>query len=203
MSEARSGMSGMSGDGLAAYFKFAERGTTLATEARAGVTTFMVMAYIIFLNPAILSAAGIDVPAAAAATALVAGIMTIAMGVVANYPLALAAGLGINGVVAFTLVLGKGLTLPGAMGVIVLEGIVVTVLVLAGLREAIMNAVPLALKRSIGVGIGLFILFIGFVNGGFIVVPAGRRSAGRRSHSRRRPPTSSSCSAWRSRSRCT
>jgi AGZA family xanthine/uracil permease-like MFS transporter len=163
----------MSSDGLAAYFKFAERGTDLVTEARAGLTTFMVMAYIIFLNPSILSAAGINVPAAAAATALVAGVMTIAMGVAANYPLALAAGLGINGVVAFTLVLGKGLTLPGAMGVIVLEGIVVTILVVAGLREAIMNAVPLALKRSIGVGIGLFILFIGFVNGGFIVVPQG------------------------------
>jgi AGZA family xanthine/uracil permease-like MFS transporter len=170
VTEARSGMSG---DGLAAYFKFAERGTTMATEARAGATTFMVMAYIIFLNPAILSAAGIDVPAAAAATALIAGVMTILMGVVANYPLALAAGLGINGVVAFTLVLGQKLTLPGAMGVIVLEGIVVTVLVLVGLREAIMDAVPLALKRSIGVGIGLFILFIGFVNGGLIVVPEG------------------------------
>jgi AGZA family xanthine/uracil permease-like MFS transporter len=168
-----SGTAGAAGDGLAAYFKFAERGTDLVTEARAGLTTFMVMAYIIFLNPSILSAAGIDVPAAAAATALVAGVMTILMGVVGNYPLALAAGLGINGVVAFTLVLGKGLTLPGAMGVIVLEGIVVTVLVLAGLREAIMDAVPLALKRSIGVGIGLFILFIGFVNGGFIVVPEG------------------------------
>ncbi|MGZ8502340.1 MAG: NCS2 family permease, partial [Candidatus Limnocylindrales bacterium] len=92
-------------DAIASYFKFSERETNLATEAKAGLTTFMVMAYIIFLNPAILSAAGIDVPSAAAATALVAGIMTIAMGVVSNYPLALAAGLGINGVVAFTLVL--------------------------------------------------------------------------------------------------
>jgi AGZA family xanthine/uracil permease-like MFS transporter len=159
--------------GLAGYFKFAERGTDLLTEARAGLTTFMVMAYIIFLNPAILSAAGIDVPAAAAATALVAGIMTIAMGLVSNYPLALAAGLGINGVVAFGLVLTRGLTLPGAMGVIVLEGLAVTFFVVIGLREAIMNAVPLALKRSIGVGIGLFILFIGFVNGGLIVSPEG------------------------------
>jgi AGZA family xanthine/uracil permease-like MFS transporter len=160
-------------DGIASYFKFAERGTTFGTEVRAGVTTFMVMAYIIFLNPGILSAAGLDPVAGAAATALVAGIMTILMGVIANYPLALAAGLGINAVVAFTLVLGKGLTLPGAMGVIVLEGVVVTVLVLVGLREAIMNAVPLALKRAIGVGIGLFILFIGFVNGGAIVSPEG------------------------------
>ena len=155
------------------YFKFAERGTTLGTEVRAGVTTFMVMAYIIFLNPGILSAAGLDPVAGAAATALIAGIMTITMGLVGNYPLALAAGLGINGVVAFTLVLGQGLSLPGAMGVIVLEGVVVTVLVLVGLREAIMSAVPLALKRAIGVGIGLFILFIGFVNGGAIVSPEG------------------------------
>jgi adenine/guanine/hypoxanthine permease len=160
-------------EAISSYFKFGERGTSLATEARAGLTTFMVMAYIIFLNPAILSAAGIDVPAAAAATALVAGIMTIAMGLVGNYPLAIAAGLGINGVVAFGLVLGRGLTLPGAMGVIVWEGLVITVLVVIGAREAIMDAVPLSLKRAIGVGIGLFILFIGFVNGGMIVSPQG------------------------------
>jgi AGZA family xanthine/uracil permease-like MFS transporter len=94
------------------------------------------------------------------------------MGVVANYPFALAAGLGINAIVAFSLI-GRGLTPAGAMGVIVLEGLIVTVLVLAGLREAIMNAVPLALKRSIGVGIGLFILFIGFANGGLIVAGGG------------------------------
>lgn len=160
-------------DAITSYFRFGERGTDLGTEARAGLTTFMVMAYIIFLNPSILAAAGIDQPAAAAATALVAGIMTIAMGVVGNYPLAIAAGLGINGVVAFTLVLGDKLTLPGAMGVIVIEGAVITLLVVVGLREAIMAAVPLALKRAIGVGIGLFILFIGFVNGGLIKSPEG------------------------------
>jgi adenine/guanine/hypoxanthine permease len=161
------------GGAIAEYFGFAERGTTFATEIRAGVTTFMVMAYIIFVNPSILSNAGMDPVATAAATALIAGIMTIAMGVVANYPLALAAGLGINGIVAFTLVLGKGLTWQGAMGVIFLEGVVITALVAVGLREAIMNAVPLALKRSIGVGIGLFILFIGFVNAGLIRSPEG------------------------------
>ncbi len=155
-------------DTVESYFKFAERGTTFGTEVRAGITTFMVMAYIIFLNPAILSAAGLDPVAGAAATALIAGIMTIAMGLIGNYPLALAAGLGINGVVAFSLVLGQGLTLAGAMGVIVIEGLVITVLVLVGLREAVMKAVPLSLKRAIGVGIGLFILFIGFVNGGAI-----------------------------------
>jgi AGZA family xanthine/uracil permease-like MFS transporter len=95
------------------------------------------------------------------------------MGIVGRYPLALAAGLGINAIVAFTLIAGKGLTVAGAMGVIVIEGLVITILVVIGLREAIMAAVPLALKRSIGVGIGLFILFIGFVNGGLIVAPQG------------------------------
>ena len=162
---------------VARYFKFAERGTNIVTESRAGLTTFMVMAYIIFVNPSILGAGfGLkpeQLAAYAAATALIAGIMTIAMGVVGNYPLALAAGLGINAIVAFTLVAGKGLTPAGAMGVIVLEGVAITVLVVIGLREAIMAAVPLALKRSIGVGIGLFILFIGFVNGGLIITPQG------------------------------
>jgi len=162
--------------GLSDYFRFAERGTDLVTEARAGVTTFFVMAYIIFVNASILGAGfGLDDSgkiAVSAATALVAGIMTIAMGVVANYPLALAAGLGINGVVAFSLT-AKGLSPAGAMGVIVTEGILVTLLVLVGFREAVMDAVPLALKRAIGVGIGLFILFIGFVNGGFIASPEG------------------------------
>ena len=135
------------------------------------------MAYIIFLNPLILSNMFPEgspdreafIPAASAATALVAGILTITMGVVANYPIALAAGLGLNAIVAFTLVLGLGLSPAGAMGVIVLEGVIILALVLVGLREAIMDAIPLALKRAIGVGIGLFILFIGFVDGGLIV----------------------------------
>jgi AGZA family xanthine/uracil permease-like MFS transporter len=156
------------------FFRLSERGTTVGTEVRAGVTTFLVMAYIIFLNPLILSnmfpeaERGGFIVAASAATALLAGILTIAMGVVSNYPIALAAGLGINAIVAFTLVLGLGLSPAGAMGVIVIEGLIVLVLVIVGLREAIMNAVPLALKRAIGVGIGLFILFIGFVDGGLI-----------------------------------
>jgi adenine/guanine/hypoxanthine permease len=167
--------------GIAEYFRFAERGTNFATEVKAGVTTFMVMAYILFLNPNILSnmflpdQAAVDAfkAPAAAATALVAGVMSIAMGVVANVPIALAAGLGINALVAFALVLGAGLTPQGAMGVIVLEGVIVLLLVLVGLREAIMNAVPVSLKRAIAVGIGLFILFIGFVDGGIISKTAG------------------------------
>ena len=159
--------------GLDSFFKLTERGTTVGTEVKAGITTFMVMAYIIFVNPAILSNAGVPVGAAAAATALVAGLLTIAMGLWANYPIALAAGLGINGIVAFGLVLGSGLTWQGAMGVIVIEGLVILALVVLGLREAIMNAVPLSLKRAIGVGIGLFILFIGFFDGGLITAGEG------------------------------
>ncbi len=168
--------------GIAGYFKFAERGTDFATEVKAGVTTFLVMAYILFVNPFILAnmvglpgspEAQAYIPAAAAATALIAGLLTIAMGLVANVPLAMAAGLGINGLVAFSLVLTQGLTPAGAMGVIVLEGLLVTVLVLVGLREAIMRAVPMALKRAIGVGIGLFILFIGFIDAGIIVKTGG------------------------------
>ena len=166
------------GGGLDSFFKLTERGTTVGTEVKAGLATFMVMSYILFLNPAILSSMFIPqgeqavldfVAPAAAATALVAGVLSIAMGIVSNYPIALAAGLGINGAVAFGLVLTTGLTPAGAMGVIVLEGLVVLVLVLVGLREAIMNAVPIGLKRAIGVGIGLFILFIGLVDAGVII----------------------------------
>jgi len=137
--------------GFSGYFKFAERGTTPGTEARAGLTTFMVMAYIIFLNGNIIAKPlGLDPVAVSAGTALIAGIMTIAMGVISNYPFALAAGLGINAIVAFSLT-AQGLDGAGAMGVIVLEGVAITVLVAVGLREAIMNAVPITLKRSIGV----------------------------------------------------
>ncbi|MEX1133774.1 MAG: NCS2 family permease [Acidimicrobiia bacterium] len=154
--------------GLDGFFKLSERGTSVGTEIRAGFTTFLVMAYIIFVNPTILGEAGFDPAAVGAGTALVAGLLCILMGVVANVPLAMAAGLGINAAVAFGLVIGQELTPEGAMGVIVLEGLVVTLLVVVGLREAIMNAVPLSLKRAIGVGIGLFILFIGFESGGLI-----------------------------------
>jgi AGZA family xanthine/uracil permease-like MFS transporter len=160
------------GNAIAEYFRFAERGTDFATEIRAGVTTFMVMAYIIFVNANILSdpkGAAMDKIAVAAATALVAGIMTIVMGVVGKYPFALAAGLGINGIVSYTLATKIGW--QAAMGVIFWEGLVVTVFVLVGFREAVMDAIPLSLKRAIGVGIGLFILFIGFVNGGLIATP--------------------------------
>jgi AGZA family xanthine/uracil permease-like MFS transporter len=151
------------------FFKLQERGTDVGTEIRAGVTTFLVMVYIVALNPAIIAGPlKLDPVAVAAGTALVAGIMTLAMGLLTNYPFALAAGLGLNAVVAFSLP-ALGMTPAQAMGVIVIEGLFITLLVIVGLREAIMNAVPLGLKRAIGVGIGLFILFIGFWEGGMIV----------------------------------
>jgi adenine/guanine/hypoxanthine permease len=158
------------------YFGFTQRGSSVAGEVRSGLTTFMVMAYIIFVNPAILSFAGVPAlqgqgpPFAAvqAATCLVAGVMTVAMGLVTNYPLALASGMGLNAAVAFQLVAGLKLPWPAAMGVVFLEGAAITFLVLTGFREAIMNAIPLALKRAIGAGIGLFILFIGLVSAGVV-----------------------------------
>ena len=158
----------MAQTGLDSYFKVSERGSSVSTEVRAGVTTFLVMAYILFVNADILGATGLDPVAVAAGTALVAGVLSIAMGVIANHPIALAAGLGINAAVAFGLVLTDGLTAEGAMGVILWEGILVTILVVLGLREAVMAAIPDSLKYSIGVGIGLFILFIGLVNGGLV-----------------------------------
>ena len=159
-------------------FGLARAGATVGGEIRGGLTTFMVMAYIIFVNPAILGFAGVPAlqgqgpPFAAtqAATCLVAGVMTIVMGLAANYPLALASGMGLNAAVAFQLVAGMKLPWQAAMGVVFLEGAVITVLVLTGLREAIMNAIPASLKRAIGVGIGLFILFIG-LNAAGIVKP--------------------------------
>jgi adenine/guanine/hypoxanthine permease len=161
---------------LERYFGLSTQGTTVGREARAGLTTFMVMAYIIFVNPAILSFAGVPglegqgAPFAAtqAATCLVAGVMTLVMGLVTNYPLALASGMGLNAVVAFQLIAGLKLPWQAAMGVIFLEGLAITVLVLTGFREAIMNAIPLALKQAISVGIGLFILFIGLVSAGIV-----------------------------------
>ena len=155
-------------------FQLTQRDTTVRTEVVAGVTTFMTMAYILFVNPQILG--GGD-PATFAplltVTALVAGVMTIAMGAFANYPFAIASGLGLNAVVAFQLVGIEGLSLPEAMGVVVAEGVLITILVLTGFREAVLNAIPLELKKAIGAGIGLFITIIGFASSGIVVPGPG------------------------------
>jgi AGZA family xanthine/uracil permease-like MFS transporter len=158
-------------------FRFAENGTTLARDTMAGVTTFIVMSYIIFVNPAILSfagvkgleGAGLPFDGVLASTCLVAGVMTILMGLVTNRAYAIAPGLGLNAVVAFTLVAGEGLGFPEAMGIVVMEGALVTALVIVGMREKVMEAIPLELKKAIAIGIGLFIAFIGLVNSGLIV----------------------------------
>lgn len=159
--------------GLDGYFGITERGSTVRTEVVAGVTTFMTMAYILFLNPLILSGPDregttLSPTALLTVTALAAGIMTIAMGAYAKYPFAIAAGLGLNAVVANQLVVANNLSWPEAMGVIVVEGVIILVLVLTKFRQAVMDAVPLGLKHAIPVGIGLFITVIGFVDAGFV-----------------------------------
>ncbi len=158
------------------YFKLNDLRTNVRTEVLAGITTFLTMSYIIFLNPNILGLVGnpdwlgkgLPISAALTATCLAAGIMSIAMGLFTNYPFALAPGLGLNAIVAYQMVVGMGLSWPSAMGVIVLEGIIITILVVTGFREAVMNAIPLSLKQAISVGIGLFIAFIGLVDAGFV-----------------------------------
>src|SRR3954447_6356123 len=158
-----------SGSALERFFSIRERGTTVRTELLGGFVTFLTMAYIVFVNPAILSAAGMPLNALVVATALAAAIFSAAMGLVANLPFALASGLGLNAVVAFDLILGRKLPWPVAMSCIVIEGLIALVLVLAGLREAIMRAIPHEIKLSIGVGIGLFITLVGLRDGGLTV----------------------------------
>src|SRR5258706_15398325 len=170
----------MAGASLEWWFGFTERRTDLATEVRAGVTTFMVMAYIIFVNPIVLGYAGVPglegkglpFSPTLTVTCLTAGVLSIAMGLASNYPFALAPGMGLNAVVAFELVAGRGLTWPQAMTIVLLEGVVITVLVLTRFREAMLEAVPLGLKRASSVGLVLFIAFIGFFTAGFVVKPA-------------------------------
>ena len=170
-------MSTIESSALGRRFRFAQNGTTVARDTVAGLTTFIVMSYIIFVNPAILGFAGVPglqskglpFEPVLTSTCLVAGVMTIAMGLFTNRAYAIAPGLGLNAFVAFTLVANEGLGFPEAMGLIVIEGLAITILVLVGLRQAIMRAIPLELKKAIAVGIGLFIGFIGLVNAGLVI----------------------------------
>ena len=156
------------------YFKITERGSTIAAEFRGGLATFFAMSYIVVLNPLIIglgkdaSGNALGVPQVAAMTALVAGVMTILMGVVAKQPFAMAAGLGVNALLATTIASTPGLTWPAIMGLVVWAGVLMTILVLTGFRTAVFNAVPESLKVAIVVGIGFFIAFIGLVNAGII-----------------------------------
>ncbi|MFJ7943553.1 NCS2 family permease [Streptomyces sp. NPDC096354] len=153
------------------YFAISDRGSTFGREIRGGFATFFTMAYILVLNPIILGSAEdkfgahLSGPQLVTATALVAAVMTAIMGLGGNLPLAIAAGLGLNAVVAFQI--APLMSWPDAMGLIVLEGLLICVLVVTGLREAVMRAIPPALKQAISVGIGLFIAFIGFIDAGF------------------------------------
>jgi AGZA family xanthine/uracil permease-like MFS transporter len=158
------------------YFNLHERGTTTAREVRGGATTFLTMAYILFANPAILASAGVPFEAAAAATAAAAAICTLLMGLGANFPIALAPGMGLNAVVAFQVV-GQTGSWQAAMGLVVLDGLVVLALVAAGVREAVMTAIPVDLRRAISVGIGLFIALIGAVNARLVTIPASSIAA--------------------------
>ncbi|MFF0814941.1 NCS2 family permease [Rhodococcus sp. NPDC003318] len=165
---------------LDTYFKITERGSTLSREVRGGLVTFVAMSYIVVLNPLILGSFSPDDAAAktdvlgnilpvtqvAAVTALVAGLMSIVFGIVANYPFGIAAGLGINSLLAVTI--APQVTWPEAMGLVVIDGIIIVALAISGFRTAVFNAIPDALKSAIAAGIGMFIAFIGFVDAGFV-----------------------------------
>ncbi len=156
------------------YFKISERGSSVFTEVRGGVVTFFAMAYIILLNPLILggiedvNGVSLETSQVAAVTAFAAGVLTIAFGVFAKYPFGLAAGLGINTLVAVTFVANEGLTWPEAMGLVVLDGVIIVALAVSGFRTAVFYAIPPSMKAALTVGIGMFIALIGLVDGGLV-----------------------------------
>ena len=160
--------------GLDAFFHITERGSTVGTEVRAGVVTFFAMAYIVLLNPLIIGTSPdregtvLGIPQVAAATALAAGVMCILFGLVAKYPFGIAAGLGINTLVAVTMVGQQGLTWAEAMGLVVIDGIIIVLLAISGFRTAVFDAIPQSMKAAMGVGIGMFIATIGLVDAGFV-----------------------------------
>ena len=151
------------------FFKLKENGTNVRTEVVAGVTTFMTMAYILAVNPSILSASGMDAQAVLIATAIASFIGTICMALLANYPFALAPGLGLNAYFAYTVCGSMGYSWQIALFAVFVEGLIFIVLSLTNVREAIFNAIPLQLKKGVSVGIGLFIAFIGLQNAGIVV----------------------------------
>jgi AGZA family xanthine/uracil permease-like MFS transporter len=153
---------------LESFFKLKENKTTVKTEILAGITTFMTMAYILAVNPDILSATGMDKHALFTATALSAFVATMVMALVAKLPFALAPGMGLNAFFAFTVVLGMGHTWQFAITAVFLEGIIFLILTAFNIRELIVNAIPIPLKHAVSAGIGLFIAFIGLQNAGII-----------------------------------
>jgi len=163
---------------LKKYFRFEELGTNYRTEFMAGLTTFLAMAYILFVNPATLSLEGVDLPAGVTAmdkgavftaTAIAAAVGSLLMGVLAKYPIGLAPGMGLNAFFAYTVVLGYGIPWETALSGVLASGIIFIILTLTGLREKIINLIPSNLKLAVGAGIGFFIAFLGFQNAGIIV----------------------------------
>lgn len=151
------------------YFRFEELGTNYRTEFMAGLTTFLAMAYILFVNPNVLGVTGMDEGAVFTATAIAAAVGTFIMGVLARYPVALAPGMGLNAFFAYTVVLGYGIPWQTALAGVLASGIIFIILTLSGLREKIINMIPADLKLAVGAGIGFFIAFIGFQNAGIII----------------------------------
>ncbi|MDQ0243270.1 AGZA family xanthine/uracil permease-like MFS transporter [Bacillus fengqiuensis] len=154
---------------LNSFFELDKRNTNVRTEILAGVTTFITMSYIILVNPQILSDAGIPKEAALAATIFASVFATLIMALWANFPVAVAPGMGLNAFFAYTVVLGQGLSWQTALGAVFISGIVFLLLTITGIRQTIVNGVPAVLKSAIGVGIGLFIAFIGFKNAGLVI----------------------------------
>ena len=154
---------------LEKLFKLKENNTTAKTEVMAGITTFMTMAYILAVNPAMLADAGMDKTAVLIATALAAFVGTMAMAFLANYPFALASGMGLNAYFTYTVCGAMGYSWQVALMAVFAEGLIFIVLSLTNVREAIFNAIPTNLKKGVSVGIGLFIAFIGLQNGGIVV----------------------------------
>ncbi|MFC4023291.1 NCS2 family permease [Oceanobacillus longus] len=151
------------------YFQFEKLGTSFRTEFMAGLTTFLAMAYILFVNPSILGETGMDEGAVFAATAIAAAVGSILMGLIAKYPIVLAPGMGLNAFFAYTVVLGFGIPWETALAGVLASGIIFIILTLTGLREKVINAIPASLKLAVGAGIGLFIAFIGLQNAGIVV----------------------------------
>ena len=154
---------------LEKLFKLSEKGTDVKTELIAGLTTFLAMAYILAVNPLVLSASGMDPNSIFMATAISSGIACILMGVLANYPVALSAGMGTNALFSYTVVLAMGYTWQEALAVVFLSGILFIIISITGIRKLIINAIPKNMKLAIGAGIGFFIAFIGFKNAGIVV----------------------------------
>lgn len=151
------------------FFKIKERGSSVSTEILGGLTAFLAMAYIIAVNPLILQDAGVPFSAALTATCFGAAVMTLLMGFIANRPIALASGLGVSAIVAYSICGSAGVDWRVAMAIVFLEGVLIFILVLCGLRKAVMDAIPVSLRRAIGIGIGIFIAFIGLKGAGLIV----------------------------------